>query len=183
MSGVSETLERQRVDLMRLLRRYGVSVDLARKVYCEGAQVSEKVLSKLVKLESSIADELGARRPSELIESILCRGDEAEISSSREAEAIKTEVIVEVPIYAQGGSKMIKIIRSEDKVMIESDVNVCREPEDLLLGSTSLYVKCNGTWTSFVHGLEHNDVVRLRALLSVKGGRPEASKIKAESEE
>jgi len=150
--------------LEKICEALDIPVEVLVKVYCEGAEAPSELEDKLLKLESKIAEELGADKV-ELAFKIFCRAVSRELEAKR-VEKREVERVVKVPVFVQGEQHYIDLVFSNGKVRLESDIEgLCREPTDLLIGWTTIYVKCGSEWQTLVHRLPPETVMRLRKML------------------
>jgi len=65
------------------------------------------------------------------------------------------ELIVEIPIMiSEGRTHVLRIWRGNGKYM--TNLDMCREVEDFILGSLNVYLKCGNEWKTFLHTLPNN---------------------------
>ncbi len=156
MSAVSVTLASK---IEKICSELGLPLDVVLKVYCEGEEAAEEFQDKLVRLESIVAERLGVEKMNMAFRA-LC---ERYRGSTKEF----TEHVIKVPVFLEGEQRYVNMVISDGKIRIDSDMeNLCREPDDVLVGWVSLYVRCGSNWVALVHRLSPDVVVRLRKVIS-----------------
>ena len=161
-------------DLKSLIKKFGLTIEILEKVYCRGENIHERMMNRILEFENFLFEEYGIKDVDKLIDSTLCKSIERmEFKIEKELKEVSKkelvhELIFEIPIYINGELKKINIIKKGNVVKIESrDINICEKPEDVIIGMTSIYIKCNDSWNNFMHKLNEDDVRRLEKLLNI----------------
>jgi len=142
----------------KIASRLGIDREVLQKVYCRDEDVPDHVLEKLLKFENELS------RMGKDIDEVMTRF--CKTVKIKEKEKLEIETVVKIPVYVGGEEKNINIIIRDRKLLVESDIEkVCREPTDIILGETSIYLKCGGEWITLLHGLRGEEKTRIRKIL------------------
>ncbi|NPB00787.1 MAG: hypothetical protein GXO10_05380 [Crenarchaeota archaeon] len=152
-------MEAQLVETIeKIASRLGIDREVLQKVYCRDEDVPDHVLEKLLKFENELS------RMGKDIDEVMTRF--CKTVKIKEKEKLEIETVVKIPVYVGGEEKNINIIIRDRKLLVESDIEkVCREPTDIILGETSIYLKCGGEWITLLHGLRGEEKTRIRKIL------------------
>ncbi len=146
-------------DIEKIASRLGIERNTLYKVYCRDEDVPSTTLEKLLKFENELS------KMGEDIDSMM--REFCEKLSTSEEEKLEAETVIRIPVYVQGEERNINIVIRGGKAIIESNIeNVCREPSDIVLGETSLYLKCSSGWIALLHGLRGEQKNKILRILS-----------------
>ncbi len=150
-------METQLVEIVeRVASKLGIDRETLQRVYCRDEDVPDQVLERLLKFENELS-KLGKD-----IDSLMARFCE----TAKAEEKLEVETVLKIPVYVGGEEKNLNIIIKKGKILVESNIEkVCKEPSDIILGETSIYLKCSGEWIVLLHGLRGEEKVRIRKIL------------------
>ena len=157
-------------DLKNIVKKFNLTIEILTKLYCRNEKLHDKILDRVIEFENYLFEKYGIKNVDEFISEILCKEIEVDKLKKEvviEKPEIKHELIFEIPIYVNGELHKISIVKKGSSIEIESsEVNLCKKPEDILIGTTTIYIKCNDTWYTFVHKLNQENVNLLKKILS-----------------
>ncbi|NPA69184.1 MAG: hypothetical protein GXO26_00075 [Crenarchaeota archaeon] len=153
-------METQLLEIIeKVASRLGIDRETLHKVYCRDEDVPDHVLERLLKFENEIS------KMGKDIDSLMTRFCES--TRIEEKEKLEIETVVKIPVYVGGEEKNLNIVVKGRRIIVESDIEkVCKEPTDIILGETSIYLKCSGEWIVLLHGLRGEERNKIRRILS-----------------
>jgi len=172
VSTTLELVQKAKEEIEKLCKRLGVPLDIVYRVYCMNEPIPEKIEDKLLQLENELADRFDVD-VDELFSS-LCPVLKAELGIQEEkAEAkprlevarpeYRIEKVFEFNVYSGGSAWPMRIIVDKSRIVVETKLeNVCKEPDDVVVGETTIYLKCGGQWICLVHDMTSEKVRMLR---------------------
>ena len=148
-------------------RKYGITDEVLVKVYCRDEEVSDEVLDKLLKFENEIA-ERGI--DVDEIMSQYCRDkveiEKEDVEKSKLIEVEKVETVLKIPIFKMGEEKILNIVIKNGKISLEGNIeDICKDPNDIVIGKTTIYIKCGNTWKSLLHNLKEDEVIKIEKIV------------------
>ncbi len=139
----------------RALRKVKLSMAYVVDVYCRDAKPSEEMIDRLVAFENEISR--SGLDIDDVVEAI-CRDYSPHTETSSE---------VKIRVVYGGDVREISIRASRSGVEVVDDggVGICREPEDVIVGSVTVYFKCGREWVRLQHVHDLESVEKIRSVL------------------
>ena len=181
------------IDVKSLISKLGLSIDVVKRFYCNKEEVSEDVLKKLVLLELELVNN-GVIELSTFIHEVFCKEKEEkkkeekiditkvikeEVREERkedveegkeENKEVLEDVVdkVEIPIVQAVGDSVqkTKLVIAIKNGKLITNIGICNEIEDVVLGSVNIYINCGDKWYTFTHTLSKDEYLKIQDALS-----------------
>ena len=140
----------------RALKKARLSMAYIVDVYCRDVKPSEEMIDRLVAFENEIS--MSGIDIDDVVEAI-CRDYSSRTETSNE---------VEIHVIYGGDVRKIRIRASRSGVEVVDDggVGICREPEDVIVGSVTVYFKCGREWVKLQHVHNVETIEKIRSVLT-----------------
>ncbi len=173
MSTVLELAQKAKEEVEKLCRKLGIPLDVVYRVYCKNEPIPEKVEDKLLQLENELASKFEIDVDELFSNMCSLLGSEAEVETKNSGAKLETarpelriERVFEFNVYSGGSAWPMRIIVDRSRTIVETKLeNVCQEPDDIVIGETTIYLKCGGQWICLVHDMSIEKVRLLRRVV------------------
>lgn len=146
------------VDIEQLIKKFKISKEVFYRVYCRGERPSREIEDMFLRFEEYVVSELNLNLRS-LVESYC----------SELRREFEVEIEVTIPILHQGECRELKIVKSSNEIKIinSKELDVCEKPNDVILGDTTIYIRCGDKWIHYIHDIrDRNQLDSIRKILS-----------------
>ncbi len=143
-----------------IAKKLGIDIETIVKTYCyeEDLDNRDENVKLLLRFENEIA-ERGLD-----VDEVMAHYCEKIREIEKKEKVVET--VISIPVYKLGEEKKINLVIRNGKISVESDIeNVCKEPSEVLIGKTTIYLKCGNNWISFLHGLKEEQVIKIEKLV------------------